>query len=576
MPSKFGILFKELKERGIIKNLFYYLLGAIGFLEGTFGVILFFFPADAFWTIHKIGLSALILCIAGIPIVGIVTWFHGKMGENPITKMEVLLIATCIIIGGSLIGYIMHRPLPITLMARMMDPNKEWFEENIIKEFEEGHNCNVITKTFDVATQIYEKLKMEEQKTIKAGNVSLVKVPTHLTRILCEEGLLRSIEDTLDKSEIEDELNQIEGEFDGLALKRCYRKGITEEKKKLFYLPRKLETRLMIYRKSKVADAAKNWRQYEALLNYILKKENGYGLPMNFHLDSDVNMWDYYDILVAAYYWASTEKTGKVAHRSRDYVGTILGLIDRATELGADEQDIKDMYPFSDAIIDMFHWEAIFRKYSLYCEGMWDQFGWTGLDIYNGIKEKNVYLAWMHQLDCVLIHGEEKLRTEGYIDDKEDLGVAIMPQGVSFELTDEGIPKRLGTRQAHTYGWFWGIPERAAEPELAYHFAKFITNKASHLNECKNFLLIPVRKDVRDSFPNVLKLPWKKEIYDKSMEQLRINGEKLVPCFRTITDYQDFRHKYYDAFEEIVIKRRYSSEGPEGKVDRTFIRDNLR
>ena len=442
MPSKFNSLFKELKERGTIKNLFYYLIGAIGFLEATFGVILFFFPMDAFWTIHKIGLSALILCLAGIPIVVIVTWYHGKISENPITKMEVLLITLCIIIGGSLIAYIMDKPLPITIMARMMDPNEEWFEENIIKGFEEEHNCNVITIPFDVGSQVYELLKIQEQNIIKAGNVSLVKVPTYLTRILSREGLVRSFEDTLDKSEIEGELNQIEDEFDSLALKTCYRKGITEEKKKLFYLPRKLETRLMIYRKSKVADAVKNWRQFEAHLNYILKKENGYGLPMNFHLDSDVNMWDYYDILVAAYYWANTEKTAKVAHRSRDYVGTILGLIDRAIQLGADEQDIQDMYLFSEAIIDMFHWEAIFRKYNLYCEGMWDEFGWTGLDIYKGIKGKNVYLAWMHQLDCVLIHGAEGFRIEGYIDDKEDLGIAIMPLGVSFELTDEGIPKR--------------------------------------------------------------------------------------------------------------------------------------
>ena len=74
MPFKIPILFKELKHRGTIRNLFYYSLGAIGFLEATFGVILFFFPSNALWTIHKIGLSALILCITGIPIVLITTW----------------------------------------------------------------------------------------------------------------------------------------------------------------------------------------------------------------------------------------------------------------------------------------------------------------------------------------------------------------------------------------------------------------------------------------------------------------------------------------------------------------------
>ena len=89
-------------------------------------------------------------------------------------------------------------------------------------------------------------------------------------------------------------------------------------------------------------------------------------MPKSYNLESDVNKWDYYDVLVASYYWTNTqyygEKTARTAHRSMKYSGTVLGLIDRALQLGADQQDIHDMYRFSEAIIDLFHWEAIFRK----------------------------------------------------------------------------------------------------------------------------------------------------------------------------------------------------------------------
>lgn len=60
------------------------------------------------------------------------------------------------------------------------------------------------------------------------------------------------------------------------------------------------------------------------------------------------------------------------------------------------------------------------------------------------------------------------------------------------------------------------------------------------------------------------------------MEQLRINGENYVPRFKTFDDYQEFIDKYYRAFEEVIVKKRYSSRGPNGKIDRIFIREHVR
>jgi ABC-type glycerol-3-phosphate transport system substrate-binding protein len=204
---------------------------------------------------------------------------------------------------------------------------------------------------------------------------------------------------------------------------------------------------------------------------------------------------------------------------------------------------------------------------------MWVEDGWSGSDIYEGIKNDCVFLTWMHQLDFLFILGSKGLGIEGCLSGKEDLGIAIMPQGVSFELDKDGLPKRIGSREAHTFGWFWGIPKSAPEPQLAYDLAMFITSYKPQLQETKNFFLIPIRKDVDDVLKKEIKTSWKNIVYTGSREQLRRNDENYLPRFKTLTDYQEYLHEYYNAFEEVVIKGRYSPQGPQGRVDRNFIRE---
>ena len=187
----------------------------------------------------------------------------------------------------------------------------------------------------------------------------------------------------------------------------------------------------------------------------------------------------------------------------------------------------------------------------------------------------------MHQLDSLFISGSEELGIKSHIKDTKDLGIAIMPQGVSFELRKDGLPKRRGSRKAHTFGWFWGIPKSSPEPELALKLAQFITSHENHLRECKNFFLIPVRKSVREAMEAVLNTDWKKEVCRKSIEQFEINGHHLVPRFKTMVDFQKFLARYYNAFEQITIKKRYTrrdltDKQSEDKVDRNLIRENMK
>jgi ABC-type glycerol-3-phosphate transport system substrate-binding protein len=464
----------------------------------------------------------------------------------------------------------------------MMGPQENWFMENIVKKFENENHCKIILKQFDKDYELVEILRKEAE----AGgqrSVSLVKTPLHLTLLLHKAGLVIPYEQVLSdmgfgKSHIESMIRKMEDDYDPVALEMGKFTTITGEK--LYFLPRKLETRLMVYRKSKVAEALENWHKFRDQIQEVLNRENGYGLPEDYTLESDIDQWDFYDLLLVGYYWANTEhdgkKFGRIAHRSKNYAGTAIGLIDRALQLGAVKEDILKVDESSEAIIDMLHWESIFRKYNLYSLGMWENDGWYAFDIYKGIKEGDVFLTWLHQLDCMLIYGAEQLGIGGFINNKEDLGISIMPQGVSFELNTNGRPKRIGTRQAHTFGWFWGIPKGSPQPELAYKLAILITSYELHLEESKKFFLVPVRKSVRKSLRADLEAGWQKELYDKSLEQFKINGNHLVPRFKTLAGYQEFLNRYYDAFEKIVITKGYNPAGPEGRIDPNFIRENVR
>jgi class 3 adenylate cyclase/ABC-type glycerol-3-phosphate transport system substrate-binding protein len=496
----------------------------------------------------------------------------GKRAKRRHLRKTTMALTTLLIMGaaGVMIWQYYSRPSRLTILIRMMEPQERWFMENIIKNFEQKNHCKIILKRFGKDSELVEILK-KEAKTGGKGNVSLVKTPLHLTLLLYKAGLVK------EKPEIESFIGKIRDDLDPVALEMSKFTTITGEK--LYFLPRKLETRLMVYRKSKVADAVENWPKFRAQIQDVLKRENGYGLPEDYSLESDINQWDFYDLLVVGYYWANIEyngkKEGRIAHRSKNYAGTVIGLIDRALQLGAVKEDIRGLHKSSEPLIDMFHWESIFRNYNLYSQGMWEDDGLYGLDIHKGIKEGDVFLAWLHQLDCMLIIGSKQLGMKSFINNKEDLGFSIMPQGVSFELNTNGRPKRVGTRGAHTFGWFWGIPKGSPEPELAYKLAMFITSYEAHLEEAKNFFLVPVTERVRDALKGELKAGWQTELYDKSLEQFKINGNHSVPRFKTLTSYQEFLKNYYAAFEKIVIEKGYDQGGQGDKVDRNFIRENI-
>ena len=442
------------------------------------------------------------------------------------------------------------------LVIRMMGMQDKWFRENIIPQFEKKYNVKVTVVSFDKFWDLEVMLKLERDSG--RHSIGLVKTPLEMTRPL--KDFMLPYDDLMTK----EELDQLKSQYDPMAVKLGTING------KVYYIPRKLETRMMVYLKSKVDEAVKGWKKFESKINEVLKKDNGYGLPAGFKLESDPNLWDYYDIFVVAYYWAHTPYYGikmpRMAHRGKKYGGTVVGLCDRVYQMGGNATDFIKMD--TEPVIDMFVWEAVYKKNKLYNPGMW-QDPWSGGGIWNAMKDGKVFLAMMHQIDCFFIHGGTHPQMQGYLANPDDLGIAVMPKGLSFELDKNGKPVRIGTKKAGTTGWWWGIPKTAPYPKLSVELAKWITNYHNHLAECKVFGMMPIRKDILSDLQKVFPKNWMAQVFDISVKQIRINGDLTVPL---LPEYSAIGKIYLRAWYDIIVKDNY---GKAKKINRRYIKERL-
>ncbi|MBD3316822.1 MAG: extracellular solute-binding protein, partial [Chitinivibrionales bacterium] len=344
---------------------------------------------------------------------------------------------------------------------------------------------------------------------------------------------------------------------------------------KLYYLPRKLETRILFYRKSKVADAIVEYPAHKERIDRELKVRNGYGLPAGYEFESDPAEWDFYDLYVVGSIWANKEyngvKMGRLAHRGARYGGTALFLVDRALQLGATDKDILELT--TDKTAEMFLWENVLAQSGAYNPGMWED-PWKGANIYNGIKDGKVFLAYLQQIDCFLVHGwEDDPGMPTYLPEPGDMGLAVVPKAVSFALNDEGRPLYEGTRSISTGGWWWGIPKTCPNKELAYKLARYITSKEVQAEESAKFGMLPVRKDILNNLAQVFDEGWVGEIFRISVDQIntQLDRDELVTV-PLVPQYSQVGRNLVDAWYKLAVE--YDEEA-EGKADLGIMKAKL-
>lgn len=441
----------------------------------------------------------------------------------------------------------------ITVLIRMMPAQQRFFRKGVVRRFEKLKNCRINIATFNNQWDIERILKLEAGK--RSPEIALVKTPFEMTRVLVSKGQMMKLTNVVDEATVEQDM----AEYHPLAAGLGYVDGNP------YYLPRKLETRILFYRKSKVADAVARFDAHRERISTDLVERNGYGLPVGYVLESDPAEWDFYDLYVVGSIWANEEyngvKIGRLAHRGARYGGTSLFLMDRALQLGGTDDDILRLT--ADKTAEMFLWENILVGAGTYNPGMW-QDPWKGSNIYNGIKDGKVFLAYLQQIDCFLVHGwDEDPGMPTYLPEADDMGLCVVPRAVSFGLDSAGVPLHEGSRAISTGGWWWGIPKTCPNPGLAYEFARYITSKDVQAKECSKFGMLPVRKDILNNLPQVFDEGWVGEIFKVSAEQIRtqLDEDKLVTVPLT-KEYAQIGQNYVEAWYSLCVEYDEGKDGP--------------
>lgn len=435
----------------------------------------------------------------------------------------------------------------MTVLIRMMDAQDKYFREEILQKFAEQYGVKINVVVFDQEDDIQAMVKLEKD----SGNHTIGLIKTYDTMVtpMVAAGYMMPLKDIVGEDQLKKDLEEYVPE----AVKFGTVDGVT------YYIPRKLETNTMVYLKSKVQEAVDNWKQYEGELNAALKKQNGYGLPAGYTLEADPNEWDWYDLLVAGYYWGHTESggvtTGRIAHRTRKYEGTTSELFTKILQVGGQPEDL--LKGDTQAIVDTLAWEGLFQDLGVYNERMLSE-AWSGGSIYTAMGEGQVYLAFMHQIDAFFIHGGTHPTMTGYLADPDDMGIALQPAGASLELDANGKPVRTGGHYSNATGWWWGIPVTTPDPELSYQLARFITNYENHLAESQTFGMMAVRNDVLDEIESSYAEPWMQQVMDVANKQYEV-GAFYKPIHENYAQISaEILEMYYDV---CINGNNYATDG---------------
>ncbi len=452
-------------------------------------------------------------------------------------------------------GQIVNKKSEFTVLIRMMPAYKRFFFNEIIKPFEKQNKCKINIKEFDNQWDIERILKLEAGK--EKSYIGLVKTPFDMTKTLVLRGYMKKLNEIKDSLQTAIDIT----EYHPFAVNMGYING------NIYYLPVRFETGIIFYRKSKVADAVIKIDIHKERINDELKGYNGYGLPTGYILENDPNQWNFYDLYAIGSIWAhekyNNTTTGRIAHNGASYSSNALFFIDRIIQLGGSENDILRFTTDKNTIAEMFLWENMLIRCGAYNPGMW-QDSWKTSDIYNRIKEEEVFLAYMNQIDCFTVHGvKDNPEMPTYLPEISDMEIAIVPEAVSFELDTLGTPLYKGSRDVSIGGHLWGIPKNCPNAKLAYDLARFITSKENQLKECLKFGMLPVRNDVLNSLPQLSSEGnIASKILDVSIRQIKMQLEKESPLtIPLVKQYTQIGQNYIEAWYKLCVKYNEKEEG---------------
>ncbi|MBI2372804.1 MAG: hypothetical protein HYV07_02275 [Deltaproteobacteria bacterium] len=448
---------------------------------------------------------------------------------------------------GALVGVLVaafffreHRPLEVLL--RMRPAQEAWFRAETLARFERETRRQVSVRDYRDETDVVAELS-------GSAAVDVVKVESVMLRPLVELGLLTVLDRPSSGQRSVALSETLARDMDPVALALGTVPDLVG--KRTFGAPRKLETHLLLFRRSRVQEAAELAEGMLPELQAELERLAGARLPAGYALEPDPSSWDVFDVLVAGFVWSRSSERGtkapRVMLRSYPYVGTVVRLLDAvagSTVDGAPE------LAASTSMIDVLEWEALFRELGIYHPRMTDRDAIvSGREIVEAFGRGEVFLTETHTLDARLLWTSEG----------SDVGVSVLPRRVSLALDNTGTPLRVGTRRAHVRGWVWAIPKNAPEPDASRALISHLVSANESTEETRAFWIQPARRDV--VMPT--------EISDVVAAQMRENGGLSLPSFASVESYERFRDKLVGAWWEIIAERNYLAGG---MISRTKIK----
>lgn len=435
------------------------------------------------------------------------------------------------------------------IKVKMLDQQELYLSSEILPKF---HDSTVSA----VKLSNYSNIDSLEN-IIKSNNYEIVKVPFEKGWALVRQGLIKPLPSFLTKEELREFNNTYI--YNYLGRKRNIQ----------YFIPRKYETRILVYRKSQFTRIYNQFDKFKEQINLELTRLNKVGLPLDYLLEPYSEKWDFYDIFVIGWLWKNIPgkdglQIGRIGHRSNLYSGTAHRIVDRIFQMGGNENNVLSMQ--GESVIDAFYWEAIYASTGIYNDDML-QGSWEGMDIWRSFRDEKTYMSFLTPTDCFFLHGTKSNQMKGYISDPDDLVFTVMPTGVSFSLDKKGNYLHKGTNSIATGGWWWAITNNTKNFKSAYKLTQHLTSRENQINECSLYGMIPVRKDIYDSVKVIFKEPWIREVYQASYKQLLLNKQTMIPDHNK---YNELTLIYLEAWKDIVIEKNWSQD--KKYPDRNFIK----
>src|SRR5207253_318779 len=109
-----------------------------------------------------------------------------------------------------------------------------------------------------------------------------------------------------------------------------------------------------------------------------------------------------------------------------------------------------------------------------------------------------------------------------------DLAFSPEPAGASLEIDPRtGQPARRGKTFSFDEIHLWAAPVHTPDPRLSWQLARFLTQRGLQQREAEAQGMLPVRKDLRQSYQVTFRLDWMQRVLHASYRQIFLGSGDL-------------------------------------------------